>query len=131
LTVFVDTSALFALIAANDPFHVDAGKAFAQLIDDQVDMVTSNYVLVETTALVQSRIGMDAVRVLENDIRPSMQVVWIDRELHELGWAALIAENRRQLSLVDLTSFAIMHQRGIDAAFTFDEHFAEQGFTVV
>jgi len=35
---------------------------------------------------------------------------------------------RRQLSLVDCISFEVMRRRGIKTAFTFDDHFAEQGF---
>jgi predicted nucleic acid-binding protein len=35
------------------------------------------------------------------------------------------------LSLVDCTSFQVMRQLGIDTAFAFDEHFAEQHFTCI
>ncbi|HEX9659648.1 MAG TPA: hypothetical protein VGA18_05075, partial [Rhodothermales bacterium] len=65
-------------------------------------------------ALLQRRLGIEAVSVLLQEIQPTLEIVWIDRELHSGAAATLIAANRRQLSLVDLTSFAIMHQRGID-----------------
>lgn len=38
---------------------------------------------------------------------------------------------RRQLSLVDCTSFEAMQRRGLTQAFTFDAHFAERGFEVI
>lgn len=41
---------------------------------------------------------------------------------------ALLAPNRREVSLVDCVSFAIMRQRAMTRAFTLDAHFAEQGF---
>jgi predicted nucleic acid-binding protein len=45
--------------------------------------------------------------------------------------SALLAANRRTLSLVDCTSFEIMRESGLDTVFTFDAHFSEQGFKVI
>ena len=131
MTVFLDTSAVLAVVDADDKFHARGRQRWAHLLDEGATVLTSNYVLLESIALLQRRLGIEAVSVLLQEIQPTLEIVWIDRELHSGAAATLIAANRRQLSLVDLTSFAIMHQRGIDAVFTFDEHFAEQGFTVV
>jgi len=35
---------------------------------------------------------------------------------------------RRQVSLVDAVSFAVMRARGVVVAFAFDPHFTDQGF---
>jgi len=131
MSVFADTSALFAVLAAKDPFHVRAGAEWVQLIDEREKLVSSNYVLLEITALLQSRIGLDAVRAFDNNILPVLEIVWIDQQTHERAVASLIGANRRQLSLVDMTSFSVMRERRIDTAFTFDIHFSEQGFSVV
>ena len=131
MTVFADSSALFAILALNDLFHVRAQDEWTRLLDDEVVLLTSNYVLLETTALLQSRIGMDAVRAFDTDINPALEIAWIERGSHQLATASLAAANRRQLSLVDLTSFNLMRELGIDTAFTFDAHFAEQGFAMV
>ena len=131
MSVFADTSALFAVLAAKDPFHVRAGAKWVQLIDDGERLLSSNYVLLETTALLQNRIGVDAVRAFHSNILPALEIVWIDRQTHEQMVASLMAANRRQLSLVDMTSFNVMRERRIDTAFTFDAQFAEQGFVVV
>jgi len=93
--------------------------------------VTTNYVLVETYALAQRRLGSAAVRVLTDDLLPVVDVEWIGRELHERAVSALIAASRRELSLVDAVSFEAMRQRGIDHAFAFDRHFEEAGFSLV
>ncbi len=45
--------------------------------------------------------------------------------------ATLLIAARRQLSLVDCASFDAMRRLGITTVFTFDKHFAEQGFAQV
>lgn len=54
LTTFVDTSALYALMDAADPMHQRAGQTFRSIRDQ--DVVTSNYVLLEASALVDRRL---------------------------------------------------------------------------
>ncbi len=71
---------------------------------------------------------MEAVKVLQEDMSPVLHVRWIDEETHHAGVTALLIAARRELSLVDCVSFDVMRQLGIKAAFTFDVHFAEQGF---
>ena len=129
--VFVDTSAFYAVLDADDEAHVQASTEWHGLIDGQRPLVTSSYVCVETSALVQARLGMDAVRALFHDVLPMVTVVTVDEAVHKNAVATLLGANRRDLSLVDCASFAVMRQRGIVSAFAFDRHFAEQGFGFV
>lgn len=131
MTVFIDTSALLALIDADEARHVDARLIWKRLVGSDVPIVTTNYVLVETYALTQRRLGSAAVRALTDDLLPVVDVEWIGRELHEKAVSALIAASRRELSLVDAVSFEAMRQRGLDRAFAFDRHFEEAGFSLV
>jgi predicted nucleic acid-binding protein len=50
---------------------------------------------------------------------------------HELARATLIATGRRDVSLVDFSSFQVMRRMSLRRAFTFDPHFSEQGFEVL
>ena len=129
--VFIDTSAFYAILDADDEVHAQARVGWTGLVRDGSPLVTSNYVCVETCALVQARLGMDAVRVLFDDMLPIVTVVMLDETLHTNAIATLLGANRRNLSLVDCTSFAVMRQRGTVRAFAFDQHFAEQGFQLV
>ena len=54
---------------------------------------------------------------------------WISSVQHIHGMAALLAADRRNLSLVDCVSFDAMRQRGLRQVFAFDKHFEEPGFT--
>lgn len=117
---------------ADDAFHEPAGKAWSVLLPGKdVHLVTTNYVLLETFALVQSRLGMEAVRALSDDLVPLVRTVWVTEEDHVGAVQALLALDRRGLSLVDLSSFHLMRRLGLRSAFTFDEDFREQGFDTV
>lgn len=124
----MDTSAFFVLLAEDDEDHAAASRRLQYLISNAIPLFTSNYVVVETCALVQRRLGMAALQMFRSEILPTVRVVWINERLHERGLATLLAEGRRKLSLVDCVSFELMRDCGWHQAFAFDAHFDEQGF---
>ncbi len=127
--MLVDTSGLYAVLDELDPAHGSAREAFAGLSGE--DLLTHSYVVVESASLVQSRLGNDAVRDLRQWLLGPVEVVWVDRDLHEAGMSALLAAGRRDISLVDWVSFELMRRRGIETAFAFDRDFEAQGFTII
>jgi predicted nucleic acid-binding protein len=129
--VFVDTSAIIAFLDADQPAHEAVTREWRAAIDAGRPLYTSNYVLVETYALAQRRLGMEAVRSIANVIAPLLRPLWVDETLHGAAVAALLAANRRGLSLVDCTSFELMRRDGIGQALAVDDDFAQQGFGLV
>jgi predicted nucleic acid-binding protein len=129
--IFIDTSAFYALLDADDTGHQRVKDAWAGMIRSNSFLTTSNYILVETFALVQNRLGIEAVRVFQEDIVPLLDIRWIDAPAHAAATSALLAAGRKQLSLVDCSSFEIMRRGGIRKAFTLDRHFREYGFECV
>ena len=127
-TIFIDTSAFLAILDADDDFHAEAKRAWGEMLSSGSPLATSNYILVETFALVQNRLGMQAVRVFQGDIVPLLSIRWVDSVIHSAATGALLAANRKKLSLVDCISFEVMRLTAITCAFTFDSHFKEQGF---
>lgn len=127
MTLFVDTSALYALMDRNDPNHVSAKRFWAELDPDEMPL-THNYVLLETTALVRRRLGLEALRALVDDLILPISAVFVDRAVHDAALSAVLAAQQRQLSLVDMVSFEVMRRAGAHTAFAFDEHFARFGF---
>jgi len=125
---FVDTSALYALLDRNDANHEAAKAIWWALLAAHDPLFTTNYIVVESCALAQNRLGLDAVRSIQEDLLPVMDVVWVDEATHLLAMAALLAAQRRKLSLVDCVSFAVMRRRGAQVAFAFDQHFVEERF---
>jgi len=131
MSIFVDTSALYAILDADDENHTRAKLLWRDLVTQEARLVCSNYVLVETFALVQHRLGIEAVRTLQDDILPVLHVEWVDELTHRVGVTAVLSAARRRLSLVDCISFEVMRLRGMKTAFTFDPHFGEQGFECI
>lgn len=131
MAAFVDTSALYALLDADDLVHEEASATWDALRAADEVLFTTNYVLLETAMLLQRRVGLAAVEGLLRGLAPLLQVHCVGNDEHMVGVEALLAARRRDLNLVDCVSFAVMLHLHVADAFTFDAHFAEQGFTVV
>ena len=129
MTVFVDTSALLATLDADDMNHASASDVLRRYVD--APLVTHNYVVLETTALLQRRFGLAAVRLLSERLLPALTVVWIDADRHKRAMTSLLTRRRRSVSLVDWASFDLMRERGIQDAFAYDDDFSREGFTLV
>jgi len=131
VSVFADTSALYALMVRTEEGHNRAVKSFQRLIEDGRALSTTNYVTLEIAALLQHRIGLAPVHDLNERIIPLLTVHWVAADLHSRGMKRLVRENRRHLSLVDCVSFELMEAEGLRDAFAFDSHFAEAGFRLI
>jgi predicted nucleic acid-binding protein len=129
LSVFVDTSALFALLDADDAGHALALPAWNSGIDECAGFLTTNYVVVESIALAQRRLGLPAVRTLIDEMLPMIDTMWVTDADHNTGLSLLLTAGRRHLSLVDCVSFTVMRRMGVREYLGLDPHFEERGFT--
>ncbi|HEX9690745.1 MAG TPA: PIN domain-containing protein [Gemmatimonadales bacterium] len=131
MSVFVDTSALYALFDRDDRGHPAAAAAWADLLSGPRPLVTSDYVLLETVALVQRRLGLAAVHDLDDRIVPLLTVRWITEPIHRRAMTRLRRTDRREVSLVDCSSFLVMEAETIQEAFALDDDFAAAGFRLL
>jgi predicted nucleic acid-binding protein len=129
--IFVDTSALFALVNAVDGDNLSSQSIWKELLQDRHELWTNNYIIVECISLLQRRLGPEFVRLLESEILPVLEVEWLDKEHHALAVAEVLQSNRRNLSLVDCSAFETMRRLEIETAFTFDDHFRAEGFKTI
>jgi predicted nucleic acid-binding protein len=125
--VFVDTSAFLALLIANDVRHRHAARTFRALQAREAALLTTSYVLVETYALLDRRVGREATRGFRQGFDPLLDVTWVEREQHEAG-LDLQLEAPRSVSLVDAVSFVVARRLGIVEAFAYDRNFTDAGF---
>ena len=129
--IFIDTSALFALLAEEDSQHDTAVEVWGNLVEQQIVFFSNNYVLVEGMALIQNRLGLEFVHHMQSSIVPFVSLDWIDEECHQSIIDRLFVTNRRSVSMVDHSAFETMRRLDIQTVFTFDPHFREQGFSVI
>ena len=127
MLTFLDTSALLALIDVADSDHHRVADVLRRTDDD---LVTHNYVVVETEALVRRRLGAATAQRLMEVMADLADVGWVDRQLHDRAVRRLAPRGRRA-SLVDGVSFAFMRDRGLGTAVAIDDDFVEEGFAVL
>lgn len=131
MATFVDSSALYAFVDAEDRYHRRAVAAWEDARDRGEVLRTTSYVLLETGALVQARLGTAAVGTLHEDVAPALDVHWVGPDEHDDAFREVSVSGRKAVSIVDRVSFLVMRRTGIARAFTFDPHFADEGFEVV
>ncbi|MGH2706409.1 MAG: type II toxin-antitoxin system VapC family toxin [Actinomycetota bacterium] len=131
MSVFVDTSAIYALLSASDSSHARARRVLINLRARDERLITTSYVVVETSILVSRRMGMRMARALYETLFPLLHVRWVDEEMHHEGSAAWLSAGRRGASLVDWVSFQTMRREGVEEAFAFDPDFAQEGFRLL
>ena len=125
--IFLDTSAIYAWADAADSNHGVAVRRLQAILQSGEELVTHNYVLVESTALLQARLGLAAAVKLAKD-SPAFVIDWVDDDLHASGIRELERSRKRRVSLVDHISFLVMRRRRVAVAFAFDPDFASAGF---
>ncbi|MDY0028003.1 MAG: PIN domain-containing protein [Candidatus Humimicrobiaceae bacterium] len=131
MNIFIDTSALFALMDSGDKFHKESSNTFIKLANNRSVFHSSNYIIIETIVLVQNRLGLDALRIFQNNIVPVVNIHWVDERVHNIAINSLLIACRKSMSFVDCTSFELMRLLGLEEVFAFDRHFKEQGFKLL
>jgi len=127
--VFVDTSAVLALLVGTDRVHADAVEAFTKLREREAELVTTSYVLVEAYALIDRRLGRGALTSFRESFAPLLRVIWVGAALHDRGLDRL-GNGPQGLSLVDAVSFEAIREHRILEAFAFDRHFDQEGLGI-
>ncbi len=110
-----------------DANHRAAVRRLQAILDSREELLTHNYVLVESLALLQARLGLPAATKLAKDSH-AFVVAWVDEDLHNAGLHQLERSRKRNISLVDQISFLVMRKRQVTTAFAFDPDFTSAGF---
>jgi predicted nucleic acid-binding protein len=127
--VLADTSGVYALIDRKDRHHAKAIAALEKLSRRSLEPVLTNFVVAETHALLLSRLGGDAARrwLLTQTWRVEAVI-----EADEARAGEIIKRyTDKTFSYTDAASFAVMERLRIAAAFGFDPHFEQYGFSLI
>jgi predicted nucleic acid-binding protein len=127
--IFVDTSAILALLDGDDSRHDLIRSTFAQLADDE--LVTHGYVVAESMAVARRRLGVAGVIALLDDVLPALELLSVDATLHLDAQRRYRASLPTGVSFVDHVSLAVMARDSIDTAFVLDSDFDRRGIAVI
>jgi len=127
--ILLDTSAIYAMADKADPNHAAARKKFEFALESGETFLLHNYILTESAALIQSRLGLRAALLFLKDAK-TFEMVWIDSILHDEALMELERVGRRGISFVDCASFIVMRKRGLHKVLAFDPDFKSQGFSI-
>jgi predicted nucleic acid-binding protein len=127
--IFLDTSAIYAMADEADPNHVTACSKFDLALKSRERFLLHNYILAESAALLQARLGLQSAILFLKDAK-AFEIEWVDSELHHEALKELETISKRGISFIDCTSFIVMRRKGIRTAFVFDPDFQDQGFSI-
>jgi predicted nucleic acid-binding protein len=122
--IFLDTSAIYALADKADTNHMAAHNKFEEVLKSGETFLLHNYILLESAALLQARLGLPSALLFLKDAK-SFEVEWVDSDLQEEAEKELELENRDQFS--GLLSFIVMRRRNVKRLY-FDPDFRNKGF---
>jgi hypothetical protein len=129
-SVFVDTSAWYALINRRDALHTRTRTALKTLTHQRARLVTTDYVIDESCTLTKLRAGAEAASRLLQLLDETAMVSWewIGADRFSRAKALFVSQRDQGYSFTDCTSFVVMREGRIDEALTSDHRFAVAGF---
>jgi len=129
--LFVDSSGWTALFHNRDKFRARARAFIQSLAGQQVEFVTTDYILDETITNLQSGVNHSTAEkfgrwVLQQE---NVTIIHISESDWVEAWELFQQYDDKDFSFTDCTSFVVMRQLKLEDAFTFDHHFEQIGFT--
>ncbi len=128
--LFLDTSYLIALEAADDQHHEEAIVHWQRLSSPLPSLVTTTYVFDEVVTFFNGRNRHAKAVEIGNLLleSSSLELVHVDEALFREAWHYFTRHSDKSYSLTDCASFVVMKRLRIRAALTFDKHFTQAGF---
>ena len=123
--VLWDSSAILALLDADDADHKRAVAVAGQIASERLPSFITNYVEVEAHALLLRKLGRTLAR--EWLLSGGLPVIRALPAEEDRARDMVARHSDKDWSLCDAISFAVLDVRGIRRAFTFDRHFLQYG----
>ena len=124
-SVLWDSSAILALLDADDADHKRAVAIARQIASQRLPSLITNYIEVETHALLLRKLGRALAR--EWLLTGGLPVIRALVEEEDRAREMIARHSDKDWSLCDAISFAVLDARRIRRAFTFDRHFLQYG----
>jgi predicted nucleic acid-binding protein len=131
--LFTDTSFFYTLLDRRDRDHGVAKALAAWVQDQQVPLVTTWEIVVETVTLLRYRYSYQAARSFIQRILPRLNLIYLMNEdrAKALDWFRKLSRDNK-ISVCDAISYLVVREHlNFVPCLTFDEDFEQLGLTVV
>ncbi|TAK30114.1 MAG: PIN domain-containing protein [Chloroflexota bacterium] len=127
--VFVDTSAILAIVDSLDRHHAQAMEIMGRCANEQYTLLTTRFVVVETHAGLLRAVGFHEARAfLQNGMEEIAEVLTEESD-YRRAKEIVFQHKDKDYSLCDAISFAVMDRLNLSLAFAFDDHFRQYGLS--
>lgn len=123
--VLWDSSAVLALVDADDADHARAVEVARQIAAERRPSFITNYIEAEAHALLLRRLGRTVAR--QWLLAGGLPVVSVLSDEERRAKEILARHMDKDWTLCDAISFAVLDSRSVTRAFTFDHHFQQYG----
>jgi predicted nucleic acid-binding protein len=131
--LFADTSFFYALLDRKDQDH-RAAKALASWVQNQqVPLVATWEIVVETVTLLRYRYSYQAAMTFIGQILPQLNLIYLTTEdrAKALDWFRRLSRDKR-ISVCDAVSYLVVREHlNFIPCLAFDEDFEQLGLTVL
>ena len=124
-SVLWDSSAILALLDADDADHARAVTVARELATERRPSFITNYIEAEAHALLVRKLGRALAR--EWLLTGGLPVVRVLPAEEQRAKEILARHADKDWTLCDAISFAVLEARHVARAFTFDHHFRQYG----
>ena len=128
--VFVDTSAIIALLNATDEYHPKASRLNNELLEEQVRFITTSAVMNEVldgfSKLYLRRSGIAYFDAFSQSHYTRM--IHVSKPIFLAGVDLFRKRPDKEWSLTDCISFIVMRRYRLKEALPIDHHFEQAGF---
>jgi uncharacterized protein len=129
MIIFVDTWGFKSLIDSKDKNHNEVNELFTSLWENNVKLLTSDYILDETFTLLSIASNIKTVKLFSESINNAeekkiLEIEWIGKKIfYEALQMKLKFKDKPKISFTDFTSMAVMRMNNIKHVITGDNHF--------
>ena len=121
MSIFIDTGIFYALLDEKDINHIDALAIMTHILEGKFGKaVTTDYVILETTLLLKTRIGPKVVKSFLDFLEESgITTIIVDKETFEKT-LKLVKKHPKSLSICDAPTLTILEDWNINNLATFN-----------
>jgi predicted nucleic acid-binding protein len=135
--VFIDTWGWINLFNRKERHHQQVSQFYRDLRKASIGIVTTDYVLDEVYTMLFKRVPFETAQTAIETLFQAIEdgyvtLEWITPERFEVSRTLrLTFQDKPDISFTDLTSMAVMQERGIVEIVTGDDHFTHVGMGFV